>query len=603
MNPAARLCAYGSVRAAQRARGCASGASRSLGPRRSRSSSTSSTRQARQAPTLRRAHVASRQPQSRIANRPRLRFITPDRAGLPPLEDYASLQMPDGTRRVIGSTDATRGCKHLCRHCPIVPVYEGQFRVVPLDVVMADVRAQVAAGAQHISFGDPDFLNGPTHARHLVERVAAEFPGLSYDVTIKIEHLLKHAEMLPLLRETGCLFITSAVESIDDAVLRHLRKGHTRSDFVAVARLCREAGVTLVADVRRLHAMDDARGLRRVARPAGGAGPRRAGRADPARDPAAGHGGIAAARARRHPPRGVALRRGVADVAVAPSRSAGRRAAGGGHATRRRVSAMPRAEAFAAIAALAREHAELSGASGAARRRRGPVPVRQRALVLLRRADGDRCEARSARRHDDRLPDPIVRRGGGSARRSARVCERPLRSARRSVVGPRDSGALSRGGAVGRDGAGRLRRRRRIDGIVAVGDRPAVLAARIGRALGSARSSAGGGGDQPEQAGDARGVPVGRVCRRPVFCQCRSTPIPPRWRRDVRYPAVVKPLALSGSRGVMRVNTPEELRRRVRAAAAPARGARRSARARRGAWARADRVVHSRHANTRLKGC
>ena len=189
--------------------------------------------------------------QSPIANRksqivPRLRFITPDRSGLPPLEDYASLRMPDGTRRVIGSTDATRGCKHLCRHCPIVPVYEGQFRVVPLDVVMADVRAQVAAGAQHISFGDPDFLNGPAHARHLVERVAAEFPGLSYDVTIKIEHLLKHPEMIPLLRGTGCLFICSAVESIDDAVLRHLRKGHSRSDFVEVARLCREAGITLV---------------------------------------------------------------------------------------------------------------------------------------------------------------------------------------------------------------------------------------------------------------------------------------------------------------------------------------------------------------------
>jgi radical SAM superfamily enzyme YgiQ (UPF0313 family) len=179
-------------------------------------------------------------------NIPRLRFITPDRAGLPPLEDYASLRMPDGTRRVIGSTDATRGCKHLCRHCPIVPVYEGQFRVVPLEVVMSDLRAQVAAGAQHISFGDPDFLNGPTHARHLVEAVSAEFPGLSYDVTIKIEHLLKHADMIPLLRRTGCLFICSAVESIDDGVLKHLEKGHTRSDFVAVARLCRDAGVTLV---------------------------------------------------------------------------------------------------------------------------------------------------------------------------------------------------------------------------------------------------------------------------------------------------------------------------------------------------------------------
>ena len=126
----------------------------------------------------------------------RLRLIRPDRAGLPPLSRYAALQMPDGSRRVVGSTEATRGCKHLCRHCPIVPVYAGVFRAIPLDVVMADVRAQVAGGAQHISFGDPDFFNGPTHARRLVEAVASEFPGLTYDVTIKIEHILRHAEML-----------------------------------------------------------------------------------------------------------------------------------------------------------------------------------------------------------------------------------------------------------------------------------------------------------------------------------------------------------------------------------------------------------------------
>jgi radical SAM superfamily enzyme YgiQ (UPF0313 family) len=176
---------------------------------------------------------------------PRLHFIAPDRSGLPALSKYASLTMPDGSRRVVGSTDATRGCKHLCRHCPIVPVYEGQFRVVPIDTVMSDIRSQVHAGAQHISFGDPDFLNGPAHARKLIEQVSSEFPGLTYDVTIKIEHLLKHADMLPRLRDTGCLFIYSAAEAIDDNVLRILRKGHTRRDFVDAVHLCRETGVTL----------------------------------------------------------------------------------------------------------------------------------------------------------------------------------------------------------------------------------------------------------------------------------------------------------------------------------------------------------------------
>jgi radical SAM superfamily enzyme YgiQ (UPF0313 family) len=177
--------------------------------------------------------------------RTRQTLLTPYRAGLPPLAQYAALQMPDGSTRVVGSTDATRGCKHLCRHCPIVPVYNGRFHAIPVDAVLADIRTQVHAGARHISFGDPDFLNGPTHARRIVERLATEFPGVTYDATIKIEHLLTHASILPVLAGTGCLLITSAVESIDDEVLQHLAKGHTRADFIRAVQLCRAAGITL----------------------------------------------------------------------------------------------------------------------------------------------------------------------------------------------------------------------------------------------------------------------------------------------------------------------------------------------------------------------
>lgn len=175
----------------------------------------------------------------------RQQFILPDRSDLPPLKKYAQLALPDGTRRVVGYTEATHGCKHLCRHCPVVPVYQGKFRVVQRDIVLADIRQQVAMGAEHITFGDPDFFNGTGHAIPLVEALHAEFESLTYDVTIKVEHLLKHAELLPVLRATGCAFITTAVESVDDAVLQILAKGHTRGDFIEVAGICHDVGVNL----------------------------------------------------------------------------------------------------------------------------------------------------------------------------------------------------------------------------------------------------------------------------------------------------------------------------------------------------------------------
>ncbi|HXR98812.1 MAG TPA: CUAEP/CCAEP-tail radical SAM protein [Terriglobales bacterium] len=176
---------------------------------------------------------------------PRLRFAVPDRSGLPSLDQYACLEMPDGTARVSGYTEASRGCKHRCRHCPIVPVYNGQFRIVDAATVAADIRQQVECGAEHISFGDPDFLNGPRHALRVIEALHAEHPRLSFDVTIKVEHLLRHAALLPRLRECGCVLITTAVESFDDTVLAKLDKGHTEQDFLEALALTRRLGLAL----------------------------------------------------------------------------------------------------------------------------------------------------------------------------------------------------------------------------------------------------------------------------------------------------------------------------------------------------------------------
>ena len=127
----------------------------------------------------------------------------------------------------------------------MVPVYQGKFRAVDKDVVLADIAQQVAMGAAHISFGDPDFFNGPTHALNVMKAMHARFPHLTFDATIKIQHLLDHAALLPMLRECGCLFITSAVESVDDRILGYLDKHHTRADFERALMLCRANGISL----------------------------------------------------------------------------------------------------------------------------------------------------------------------------------------------------------------------------------------------------------------------------------------------------------------------------------------------------------------------
>lgn len=171
-------------------------------------------------------------------------FPVPSRDRLRPLGDYAALEI-DGERRAAGYVEASRGCLHQCRHCPIPPVYGGRFLVVPREVVLEDARRQVSLGARHISFGDPDFLNGPGHSLRIVRQLHRDFPDLTFDFTAKVEHLLERRALLPELAELGCVFIISAVESLSDRVLSILDKGHTRADVEVALGSARAAGITL----------------------------------------------------------------------------------------------------------------------------------------------------------------------------------------------------------------------------------------------------------------------------------------------------------------------------------------------------------------------
>ncbi len=174
----------------------------------------------------------------------RLDFPVPSRAALPGLGRYAHL-VHRGRHVVAGQVEASRGCLHHCRHCPIPPVYGGRLFVVPVETVLADIRNQVRSGAQHITFSDADFLNGPAHSLRIVRAMYAEFPHVTFDFTAKVEHILRNRERVLELGRLGALFMVTAVESLSDRVLEILDKGHTRGDVLAALGILRQAGISM----------------------------------------------------------------------------------------------------------------------------------------------------------------------------------------------------------------------------------------------------------------------------------------------------------------------------------------------------------------------
>ena len=174
----------------------------------------------------------------------------------PPLEAYAQFE-DNGETRTVGYTETTHGCKHLCTHCPIPPVYNGKFSVVERDTVLAEIQEQVSQGATHITFGDPDFLNGPMHGLRILRAMHNAFPNLTFDFTTKIEHILKHRKHFSEFAELGCRFVISAVESLSETVLTILEKHHTRTDVETAIDIVHGAGIALRPTWVPVHAMDN----------------------------------------------------------------------------------------------------------------------------------------------------------------------------------------------------------------------------------------------------------------------------------------------------------------------------------------------------------
>ncbi|MCZ7530299.1 MAG: radical SAM protein [Acidimicrobiia bacterium] len=173
----------------------------------------------------------------------------PDRADLPGLDQYVHF-IDGNTSTTVAAVEASHGCAHRCRHCPVPVIYDGRTRPVDTTTVLADIAQQVEAGARHVTFGDPDFLNRPAHSLEIVREMRRRFNDagtdtLTFDCTVKVEHILRHRGVWEELAASGCRFVVSAFESADDTTLEILDKGHTTTDAAEAVELLRSHGIEI----------------------------------------------------------------------------------------------------------------------------------------------------------------------------------------------------------------------------------------------------------------------------------------------------------------------------------------------------------------------
>ena len=168
----------------------------------------------------------------------------PNRQIFPDISNYAHLV--DGSNNLIaGSVETTYGCKHSCTHCPVPISFNGSFKTYSLEKIVSDVENQVKQGAKHISFNDPDFFNGPIHALKILESLNEKFPSITYDSTIKVEHIIKYKKYFKELSSLNMVFVISAFETTNDLVLSILEKNHTSHDLNNSIEISQDFGIDI----------------------------------------------------------------------------------------------------------------------------------------------------------------------------------------------------------------------------------------------------------------------------------------------------------------------------------------------------------------------
>lgn len=185
--------------------------------------------------------VYSQENKNPLKNLKRTKFLTPDRTSLPKLSNYA---YKNG--KLVGNIETMRGCAHGCTYCSVFAAYQKRVVKIPDEIILKDIDYVVQKGAEHITFIDADFFSTGKKGVRLIKQMHQKYPKLTFDITLRLDDVVRYREFFPALKKYGCIEITSAFEFPSDVVLKEFDKRITLQDMDEGLAILREVQIPIV---------------------------------------------------------------------------------------------------------------------------------------------------------------------------------------------------------------------------------------------------------------------------------------------------------------------------------------------------------------------
>lgn len=158
-----------------------------------------------------------------------------------PMEVYRLLRMPNcrPTDFVLPLLSG-RGCPFKCTFC--YRMDEG-FRARSNQAIIEEIRfLKKEYGVTYIAFSDELLMSSVERTAGLCEDLIKADLGIIWDCNGRLNYA--RPELLGLMKRAGCVFINYGIESMDDQVLRNMKKGLTTDQVIRGVEATLKAGIS-----------------------------------------------------------------------------------------------------------------------------------------------------------------------------------------------------------------------------------------------------------------------------------------------------------------------------------------------------------------------
>lgn len=164
-----------------------------------------------------------------IANLDDLPFPAYDLVDIPAYEN--PLHVIGGARLpVIGS----RGCPYDCSFCASPRMWQRKVRWRSGKNLVAEMKALIKEyGISYFHFWDDNFTLGRTFVQEFCREVLEEKLEIKWVCLDRAEHVVKNADLLPLMKEAGCIGIEVGMESANPDTFLYINKQQDSSAVVS----------------------------------------------------------------------------------------------------------------------------------------------------------------------------------------------------------------------------------------------------------------------------------------------------------------------------------------------------------------------------------